>query len=326
MSHAAPAFRGNLRGGRGGIRGGRGGRGGAVANGFGGRPFIPFQPAQGQGQQQQQPPAPPVAGEATGLLPIPLQVDAYGYPVVDAHGYPIPAGGGQAPIVQAQIPPGYIDPRMLDPTRYWLLGQLEWWFSVDNLCRDLFLRSKVRLQSFVILLVPRKCSPSLVIAQMDKEGWVLISIIASFNRIKNLTSDLSIVVECLRMTPLLETSPKGTHVRLRQQWPEWVLPNATANEEVKKEFEEAEKNKEATKSDEVEEGEIVEDKKETEKETEIEEPTKEVESAPAPAPTETETETEAATEEAVEKPSSPSPDADAVSIRSPTLKSQCEFA
>lgn len=41
------------------------------------------------------------------------------------------------------LPPP-VDPRVLDPTRYWLLGQLEWWFSVDNLCRDLFLRSKVR--------------------------------------------------------------------------------------------------------------------------------------------------------------------------------------
>jgi len=122
------------------------------------------------------------------------------------------------------------------------------------------------------------------------------------------------------MTPLLETSPKGTHVRLRQQWPEWVLPNAVANEEVKKEFEEAEKNKEANKSDEVEEGEIVEDKKEeTEKETKVEEPTKEVETAP----TATETETKTPAEDVVEKSSSP--DADAVSIRSPTLKSQCEF-
>lgn len=43
-----------------------------------------------------------------------------------------------------------VDPRILDPTRYWLLGQLEWWFSVDNLCRDLFLRSKVSF-SFALL-------------------------------------------------------------------------------------------------------------------------------------------------------------------------------
>lgn len=90
---------------------------------------------------------------------------------------------------------------------------------------------------------------------MDANGWVLISILASFNRIKNLTSDLAIVVECLRMTPLLEVSPKGTHVRLRQQWPEWVLPNATTNEDVKKEFEDAQKEKEKEQEKEVNKGE-----------------------------------------------------------------------
>ncbi|ORY73061.1 hypothetical protein BCR35DRAFT_269055, partial [Leucosporidium creatinivorum] len=93
------------------------------------------------------------------------------------------------------------DPRVLDPTRYWLLGQLEWWFSVDNLCRDLFLRSK-----------------------MDASGWIDISIIASFNRIKNLTTDQSIVRDTMCFTPLLEVI--DNYVRLRQHWPEWILPNA----------------------------------------------------------------------------------------------------
>lgn len=218
------------------------------------------------------------------MIPIPVQVDAFGYPVVDAHGYPVPVGGGQAPVVQAQIPPGCIDPRMLDPTRYWLLGQLEWWFSIDNLCRDLFLRSK-----------------------MDANGWVLISILASFNRIKNLTSDLSIVVECLRMTPLLEVSPKGTHVRLRQQWPEWVLPNATVNEEVKKEFEEAEKEKEAAKAN----------------ATELTEGKEEDQAVPAvESKNEDNKETAEVIAQTEETSKSTSLSADEVSIRSPTLKSQ----
>jgi len=126
---------------RGGARGGmaRGGAAGPASNGFGGRPFVPG--AASHASHGQQLPVIPVV--EAGMVPIPVQVDAYGYTIVDAHGYPIPAGGGQAPVVQAQIPPGYIDPRQLDPTRYWLLGQLEWWFSIDNLCRDLFLRSKV---------------------------------------------------------------------------------------------------------------------------------------------------------------------------------------
>lgn len=38
-----------------------------------------------------------------------------------------------------------LDPYSLDPTRYWLLGQIEYYFSFENLCRDMFLRSKVCL-------------------------------------------------------------------------------------------------------------------------------------------------------------------------------------
>lgn len=74
--------------------------------------------------------------------------------------------------------------------------------------------------------------------QMDTSGWIPISLIASFNRIKNLTNDIKIVVECMRMTPLLEVSPKDRFVRLAQTWPQWVLPNAQTNEDVKKDFEE----------------------------------------------------------------------------------------
>ena len=121
--------------------------GGSLANGFGARTFVP-----GAATHTTQGQVPVVPVVEAGMIPIPIQVDAYGFAVVDAHGYPIPIGGGQAPVVQAQIPPGCIDPRQLDPTRYWLLGQLEWWFSVDNLCRDLFLRSKVRLVAVSLAL------------------------------------------------------------------------------------------------------------------------------------------------------------------------------
>jgi hypothetical protein len=95
---------------------------------------------------------------------------------------------------------------------------------------------------------------------MDAQGWVAIDLIASFNRIKKLTSDVAVVVECMRMTPLLEVSPKGKFVRLAQTWPEWTLPNATKNEEVVKEIEEAEEEAKNPKPvEELEEGEIREE-------------------------------------------------------------------
>lgn len=59
---------------------------------------------------------------------------------------------------------------------------------------------------------------------MDAAGWIDISIIASFNRIKNLTTDQSIVRDTMCFTPLLEVVDE--FVRLRQHWPEWILPNA----------------------------------------------------------------------------------------------------
>jgi hypothetical protein len=62
---------------------------------------------------------------------------------------------------------------------------------------------------------------------MDAAGWIDISIIASFNRIKNLTTDQSIVRDTMCFTPLLEVI--GDYVRLRQNWPEWILPNASTS-------------------------------------------------------------------------------------------------
>lgn len=175
--------------------------------------------------------------QALGYVPVSADLDPSGTGVLDAYGNPVPV-----PVINPAAGPVQIDPRMLDPTRYWLLGQIEWWFSVDNLCRDLFLRQSVSGcsvsgQSWFCAKCP--ADPVVSLSQMDTSGWIPISLIASFNRIKNLTSDIKIVVECMRMTPLLEVSPKDRFVRLAQTWPQWVLPNAQTNEDVKKDFEEA---------------------------------------------------------------------------------------
>ncbi|GAA5863128.1 hypothetical protein JCM3774_001430 [Rhodotorula dairenensis] len=208
-----PAGQGQGHGQQAGFAGRGRGRGGSGAptRGTRGRGGMP--PANNPNRffhQQQQ-----AAMQAVGYVPVPADLDPTGTGVLDAYGNPVPV-----PVINPAAGPVQIDPRMLDPTRYWLLGQIEWWFSVDNLCRDLFLRQS-----------------------MDTAGWIPISLIASFNRIKNLTNDIKIVVECMRMTPLLEVSPRDRFVRLAQTWPQWVLPNAQTNEDVKKDFEEASKAK-----------------------------------------------------------------------------------
>ena len=82
-------------------------------------------------------------------------------------GYPVRGRG---------MPPqgyGYYPQNMAAPvaTRAQVLAalkrQVEYYFSVDNLCRDLFLRQK-----------------------MDpKEGWIALSVIGAFNRVRMLTPD-----------------------------------------------------------------------------------------------------------------------------------------
>lgn len=119
---------------------------------------------------------------------------------------------------------------------------------------------------------------------MDANGWVAIDLIASFNRIKKLTSDIAVVVECMHMTPLLEVSPRGKFVRLAQTWPEWTLPNAVKNEEVEKEIEEEKRNptkKPVAEKEELEEGEIREEKKSDDKEKAPTTPDKEAPEAPS---------------------------------------------
>ncbi len=61
--------------------------------------------------------------------------------------------------------------------------------------------------------------------QMDAEGWIEISMIASFNRIKTLTADVAVVKEVMGQSSLLEL--EADRVRLGGgEWQRWVLPDA----------------------------------------------------------------------------------------------------
>ena len=57
-----------------------------------------------------------------------------------------------------------------------ILNQVHYYFSAENLCRDEFLRS-----------------------QMDRhEGWLGIQLLATFNRLRSLTSDVHVIAEARR--------------------------------------------------------------------------------------------------------------------------------
>jgi la-related protein 1 len=75
----------------------------------------------------------------------------------------------------------------------------EYYFSIDNLCKDVFLRQ-----------------------QMDSNGFVELSFIANFNRVKGLTTDLDLIREALDNSQILEV--KGDKLRKREGWETWLMP------------------------------------------------------------------------------------------------------
>ncbi|KAF8956310.1 hypothetical protein BDZ97DRAFT_1671806 [Flammula alnicola] len=88
----------------------------------------------------------------------------------------------------------------LDPTRYYLLGQLEYYLSPQNMAQDFFLRQR-----------------------MDARGWIPIPLIASFNRVKQLTMDAQLVRDVLTLSSLVQV--RGNMVRMGG-WERFVLPDA----------------------------------------------------------------------------------------------------
>lgn len=65
---------------------------------------------------------------------------------------------------------------------------------------------------------------------MDTLGFVSIPLIATFNRVKNLTSDLTIVREMMALSSIFEV--RGDKVRLSNRgWEQWTLPGAVKSEE-----------------------------------------------------------------------------------------------
>ncbi|EPS66810.1 hypothetical protein M569_07966, partial [Genlisea aurea] len=77
--------------------------------------------------------------------------------------------------VQAPLPPFYFTPSNENLLPNSILKQINYYFSDENLVKDAFLRQR-----------------------MDENGWVPISLIASFHRVQNLTHDIPLILDSLR--------------------------------------------------------------------------------------------------------------------------------
>ncbi|KAF8022674.1 hypothetical protein BT93_F0251 [Corymbia citriodora subsp. variegata] len=85
-----------------------------------------------------------------------------------------------------------------------IVHQIEYYFSDDNLVKDEFLKAK-----------------------MDTEGWVPISLIASFRRVMSLTTNIQLILESLRDSMLVEV--QDDKVRRRNEWAKWIYRGSPAS-------------------------------------------------------------------------------------------------
>ncbi|CAD5216739.1 unnamed protein product [Bursaphelenchus okinawaensis] len=93
-----------------------------------------------------------------------------------------------------------------------LCKQIEYYFSVDNLQKDFFLRRR-----------------------MDKNGYLPLTLISSFPRVSNLTRDLSVIANALMDSDKVELDSQNLRVRTRfnpEEWPMEFSSQKSLDEEV----------------------------------------------------------------------------------------------
>ncbi|KAL6627674.1 hypothetical protein ACP70R_031400 [Stipagrostis hirtigluma subsp. patula] len=83
-----------------------------------------------------------------------------------------------------------------------ILTQVEYYFSDANLERDDFLKSL-----------------------MDEHGWVPVSKVADFNRLKKMTTDVHLILDALSSSSLLEV--QDDKIRRRSDWSKWISSSET---------------------------------------------------------------------------------------------------
>ncbi|CCA71035.1 hypothetical protein PIIN_04970 [Serendipita indica DSM 11827] len=200
-------WRGDDRGPRGRGRGfpsrGRGFRGMGNAR--------PFNPAFSQPQGQSAYPGGHYPSTTLYIPEPPLQPHYYPYPspVAPPSFTPYPAAPvpTESSSVSVGKPPS---PRPLthlsfhmEDTRFRLLGQIEYYFSHENVAKDVYLRER-----------------------MDSKGWVPIQVLQSFPRIQSLRVSDDMIRETLQWSQFVEV--RQSHVRMaHDEWRHYVLPTAS---------------------------------------------------------------------------------------------------
>ncbi|KAF9134596.1 La ribonucleoprotein domain member 1 [Mortierella sp. 14UC] len=106
------------------------------------------------------------------------------------------ASVGNAAYMYQQAAPNAINP---DAVKAYLLQQMEYYFSVENLCKDVYMRT-----------------------QMDAQGFVPLSLVANFNRVKSLTTDHALIKDTIKDSNVIELN--GDNIRKKGDWATWIFP------------------------------------------------------------------------------------------------------
>ncbi|KAK8942779.1 hypothetical protein KSP39_PZI008882 [Platanthera zijinensis] len=88
-----------------------------------------------------------------------------------------------------------------------ILKQIEYYFSDENLQKDNFLLSL-----------------------LDEQGWVSISKIADFNRVKKMTTSIPLILDSLLSSKVIEVQDEMIR---RSDWSEWILKSKSESAETK---------------------------------------------------------------------------------------------
>lgn len=101
---------------------------------------------------------------------------------------------------QPFLPIGPIPANQYEVTLGLIVTQIEYYMSVENLCKDMYLRR-----------------------QMNSKGFIPLSILAGFNRVRILTGgDMNLLIDACNWAPSVDLV--NSKIRPRNGWENWVLP------------------------------------------------------------------------------------------------------
>lgn len=163
------------------------------------------QPVASKENVQSQQPMGPRPFVRPPFFPVPGFIDGSSFPGPPGAIYYVPS----APPGSVRMPyPPFFPPYPLSPgppmvpsatvsLKGSIVKQIEYYFSDENLQNDHYLLSL-----------------------MDDHGWVPISIIADFKRVKKMSTDISFILDALQVSTTIEI--QGDKVRRRDEWSKWI--------------------------------------------------------------------------------------------------------